>query len=288
MDLAEIRKNKTTEELLEFGIINIDKPSGPTSFDVSENVMKILGLRKTSHFGTLDPKVTGVLPIALNRACKLTGFFLGEDKEYVGVMRLHSEVPEENLNETIKKFIGKIMQRPPVKSRVARVIREREVKRFDVLETKGKEILFITEVQGGTYIRKLVHDLGEALGLGAHMLELRRIRAGIFQEIDSYTLYELEEAAKKQKEGDDKALREMVIPGEVISELFPIVKIDPESADRILHGQPVYEKNLIDKKRFEEGEKICVFSGDKFIGIFVVKNQDKIFAKADFVLQPIK
>ena len=81
IDIEKIKKSKSTEELLEFGIINIDKPSGPTSFSVSDFVRKKLGLRKTSHFGTLDPKVTGVLPVALNRACKLTGFFLGEDKE---------------------------------------------------------------------------------------------------------------------------------------------------------------------------------------------------------------
>ena len=76
MDLEKIKKGKSTQELLEFGIINIDKSSGPTSFNISDFVRKKLNLRKTSHFGTLDPKVTGVLPVALNRACKLTGFFL--------------------------------------------------------------------------------------------------------------------------------------------------------------------------------------------------------------------
>src|SRR3989304_2134583 len=115
IDIEKIKKGKTIAELLEFGIINIDKPSGPTSFDVSEFVMKTLGLRKTSHFGTLDPKVTGVLPIALNRACKLTGFFLGEDKEYVGIMRIHEDISIEKLKEVIdNKFIGKITQLPPV------------------------------------------------------------------------------------------------------------------------------------------------------------------------------
>src|SRR3989344_8694369 len=110
MDINKLKDKKTTEELLEFGIINIDKPSSPTSFDVSDFVRKKANLRKTSHFGTLDPKVTGVLPIALNRACKLTGFFLGENKEYVGIMRLHEEIDREKLQEIInKKFLGKIM-----------------------------------------------------------------------------------------------------------------------------------------------------------------------------------
>ena len=122
INLEKLKAKKTIQELLEFGIINIDKPSGPTSFDVSDFVRKKLNLRKTSHFGTLDPRVTGVLPIALNRACKLTGFFLGENKEYIGIMRVHKEIDMKKLQEIIKKkFIGKIIQKPPVKSRVRRV-----------------------------------------------------------------------------------------------------------------------------------------------------------------------
>ena len=127
--------DKTIQELLEFGIINIDKPSGKTSFDISDFVRKTLkpfGVRKTSHFGTLDPKVTGVLPTALNRACKLTGFFIGEDKEYVGIMRIHKEVSLKKIEKAIKeKFLGVIIQKPPKKSRVKRQEREREVKKFE-------------------------------------------------------------------------------------------------------------------------------------------------------------
>lgn len=162
MNIQEIKSKKSISELIEFGIINIDKPSGPTSFDVSDFVRKKLELRKTSHFGTLDPKVTGVLPIALNRACKLTGFFLGENKKYIGIMRIHEETDIKKLNEIInRKFIGKIMQKPPVKSRVKRVEREREIISFKILEEEKKDFLFQTEVQGGTYIRKLIDDLGK-------------------------------------------------------------------------------------------------------------------------------
>lgn len=85
IDLEKIKQGKSVKELLNFSILNIDKPSGPTSFQVSDFVRKELGLKKTSHFGTLDPKVTGVLPIALGRACKLTGFFIGHNKEYTGI-----------------------------------------------------------------------------------------------------------------------------------------------------------------------------------------------------------
>jgi len=149
---------KPLPELLEFAILNIDKPSGPTSFNISDFVRKELGVRKTSHFGTLDPKVTGVLPIALNRACKLTGFFIGHNKEYVGIMRIHKEVELKEIEKIIKKkFTGVIKQTPPVRSRVKRQEREREIISFEILEQdeNKKDFLFKTKVQGGTYIRKL-------------------------------------------------------------------------------------------------------------------------------------
>ncbi|MDP3992564.1 MAG: RNA-guided pseudouridylation complex pseudouridine synthase subunit Cbf5 [Candidatus Pacearchaeota archaeon] len=286
IDIEKIKSKKTVKELLEFGIINIDKPSGPTSFDISDFVRKTLGLRKTSHFGTLDPKVTGVLPIALNRACKLTGFFLGEDKEYVGIMRIHEPVSLDDLKKAIKNFTGKIKQLPPVKSRVARVVREREIKSFEILEIDGQDILFKTEVQGGTYIRKLIHDMGESLGVGAHMLELRRIRAGIFKEDDekypSISLYELENAVK-----DEERLREIIIPGEVISKVYQEIQIKEESATRILRGQPIYNKDLVNAVKIEKDNLVSVFTMDKFIGMFRVVSEDEIFAKPEFVLQPI-
>ena len=292
IDIEKIKKTKTTEELLEFGIINIDKPTGPTSFDISEFVCKKLGLRKTSHFGTLDPMVTGVLPIALNRGCKLTGFFLGEDKEYVGIMRIHEDVSLKEIEKMIKeKFFGKITQMPPVKSRVKRQEREREIKNFKIIEKDGQDILFQVECQGGTYIRKLVHDLGEALGIGAHMLELRRMRAGIFEEDDkkypSINLYDFENAVEEFAKGNEEPLRKIIIPGEVVSELFPVVQIEEESAERILRGQPVYEKNLSGKTKVEKGEKIVVFAKEAFIGVFKVVKEGKVFAKSEFVFQPV-
>ena len=294
INIEKIKSQKDIKELLEFGIINIDKPSGPTSFDVSDFVRKKLQLRKTSHFGTLDPHVGGVLPIALNRACKLTGFFLGEDKEYVGLMRIHEEISVKDLQEMInKKFLGKIKQLPPVKSRVARVLREREIKSFEILEQSEdkKGFLFKTEVQGGTYIRKLIHDLGEELKTGAHMLELRRIRAGIFKEHDkkypSVNLYDFENAVNEFAKGNEQPLRKMIIPGDIISELYPVVDVKAEIVNKLLHGSPLFKKDVDVKEEFKVNDKISVFSGGKFIGIYKVVNQNDVFAKPEFVLQPI-
>jgi len=278
---------KTVQELLEFGIINIDKPSGPTSFNISDFVRKKLGLRKTSHFGTLDPKVTGVLPIALNRACKLTGYFLGEDKEYVGIMRIHEDVLLKEIERAIKeKFTGEITQMPPVKSRVKRQERQRKIKKFELLEKDGKNVLFKVECEGGTYIRKLISDLGDYMKIGAHMLELRRIRAGIFKENDKdypvVNLYDLEKAIKENK------LKDIIIPAEIVSEVYPAVEIKKDNLKQILTGKPIHKEDLKKDVKISKDSVISVFCGEKFIGMYRIINKDEIFAKAEFVLQPIK
>jgi len=287
MDINKIKSEKSIKELLNFGIINIDKPSGPTSFDISDfvrNKLSEIGIKKTSHFGTLDPKVTGVLPIALNRGCKLTGFFLGEDKEYVGIMRIHEEISLEEIKKAIKdKFMGNIKQTPPKKSRVKRVEREREIKKFDIIEKNGQNILFHTEVQGGTYIRKLVSDLGDFLGIGAHMLELRRVRAGIFKEEKSINLYDFEKIVDEYKAGNEKGLREIISPGEIVSEVYSIVQINENDLKHILTGKPIHKKDLIKSEKFEVGEIISVFTGNKFIGMYRVLNEGEIFAMPEFV-----
>jgi H/ACA ribonucleoprotein complex subunit 4 len=286
-------QKKSLPELLEFGILNIDKPSGPTSFNVSDFVRKTLNLRKTSHFGTLDPKVTGVLPIALNRACKLTGFFLGEDKEYVGIMRLHKDILLEKIQETInKKFTGKIKQTPPVKSRVKREERVREIKKFELIEKRGKDILFRTEVQGGTYIRKLIDDLGKELGVGAHMLELRRVRAGIFSENDekhpAINLYDFEKAVEEFEKGNENLLKKIIIPAEeAVKKIYPMLEIKKDNLKKIFTGKPIYKKDLIKNKNFKINEIACVFCEEKFIGMYKVINNEDIFAKSEFVMQPI-
>ena len=170
---------KPISELLEFCIINVDKPAGITSFVCADKVRKILGAKKAGHFGTLDPIVTGVLPMAFNRATRLSNYFMKKDKEYIGKMLLHRDITIEELEKEMENFIGNIMQKPPVKSRVKRVLREREVKKFKIIKKEGRIVEFESDVQAGTYIRKLISDLGEKIG-GAHMIELRRIRAGLF------------------------------------------------------------------------------------------------------------
>jgi len=289
MNLQKLKQEKTTEELLEFGIINIDKSTGPTSFNVSQFVKRKLGIKKTSHLGTLDPKVTGVLPVTLNRACKISGYLMSHDKTYVGIMRFHEDISKIKIEEAIKKkFLGEITQLPPLKSRVKRAERQRTIHTFKILEKTGTDFLIETKVQGGTYIRKLIHDLGEELGIGAHMLELRRTQAGIFDESTIVRLYDFEKAVDEYKAGNDKALREMITPAEIITEFYPIIQIKESEVKRLFTGQPLQKEDLVEKEKFDKDQKIIAFHKNKFIGIYNVINEKEIFAKAEFIFQPIE
>ena len=209
-------------------------------------------------------------------------------------MRVHDEVSLEEVRKMIKnKFLGEITQMPPIKSRVKRQYRQREIKKFELFEKDDKNILFEVECQGGTYIRKLLHDLGEELEIGAHMLELRRMRAGIFEEDDKnypvVNLYDFEKAVEEYKNGNEISLRNMLIPGEVVANLFPAIEIDKKAVKRIFHGSPIHEDELIYGKdlKYEIGEKFVAFSKSQFIGIFQVIKEGNLFARSEFTLQPL-
>ena len=273
---------KNVEELIKFGIINIDKPSGPTSFSVSHYIMKSLGINKTSHLGTLDPQVTGVLPVALGRACRLNDFLMHKNKTYIGIMRLHTDVSDDELQRIIKKFLGKIKQMPPVKSRVKRAIREREILSFKVIEKENKDVLFETEVQAGTYIRKLCDDIGKEIG-GAHMLELRRIRAGYFDEKNSFTLYDFDKAVEEYKKGDEEELKNMIIPAEKsILQVMPAINVKKNSIKKLLTGKPLMKSDLIEN--LPEKEIFAIFDDDKLISINKKTDEKDIVARPLFVV----
>jgi len=284
-------KPKPIKELLEFCIINVDKPAGITSFKCAEKVKKILkelGVRKTGHTGTLDPLVTGVLPVLVNRACKLSDYFMKKDKEYVGKMRIHEDIDKEKLQEEMNKFLGKIMQKPPVKSRVKRVSRERTVNKFKIIKKYNKIVEFESDVQAGTYIRKLISDLGERIG-GAHMIELRRTRAGIFNEKESHTLEEIYNAFQAFKDGKEEALRKMLIPAEIIKQIITSVQVKDEAVSHLLNGKNLLKESLIGK--IPNSEKISVFNKERFIGIYKIllislskdNETSTIVAKPEFV-----
>ena len=179
---------RSIKELLLNGMINLDKPSGPTSHQVDAWIRDFLGVDKVGHGGTLDPKAVGVLPIGIGDATRALQVLLSAGKEYVGIMRLHKSVDEKKILEVCNSFIGEITQVPPVRSAVKRVRRKREIYYFDVNEIKDKEVLFHVGCESGTYVRTLCVDIGKKLKCGSHLSELRRTRVGHLREENSFLL----------------------------------------------------------------------------------------------------
>lgn len=246
-DYGNFPDERPLEDHIKRGIINLDKPSGPTSHEIDSWVKRILGVEKTGHGGTLDPKVTGVLPIGIDYATRAIQLLLGADKEYVCLMHLHEEISEAEIRNILKEFQGKIFQTPPLKSAVKREMRVRNIYYVDVLEIDGQDVLFKIGCEGGTYIRKYCHDIGEALGIGAHMAELRRTKSGPFTEDETLTtLQDLTDAYHIwNEEGDESFLRDCILPVELAVKHLPKIVIRDSAVDALCHGADLAAGGII-------------------------------------------
>lgn len=224
------------QELVHNGVVVIDKPAGPTSHQVSAYVQKILGIDKAGHSGTLDPQVTGVLVTGLGEATKAVHHLLTSGKQYVCIMHLHKPIEEYRLRQVLADFTGIIKQLPPVKSAVKRQIRERTVYDVKILEIRGQDVLFSMDCQAGTYVRKFCHDVGQAIGCGAHMAALRRTRVAHFVEPQAVTLQTLTDAFVAAQRGDDKELMTMLRPVEEAVAHLPKIVILDSTINALTHG----------------------------------------------------
>jgi H/ACA ribonucleoprotein complex subunit 4 len=229
--------SRSLPELLEYGIIPLDKPRGPTSHEVVAWVRRLLGVSKAGHSGTLDPAVSGLLPIGLGQATKALTLLLMFPKEYWAVMRIHSSVPREAIDACIKEFTGEIYQRPPQRSSVRRDVRTRTIYELEVVEQEGNLFLVRCLCQAGTYVRKLIYDIGEVLGVGATMVELRRSRVGPIDEREGLVnLHELSYAQSRLELGGEAAMRDAVMPVERYLRDIKRVVIRDSAVDAICHG----------------------------------------------------
>jgi len=229
---------RTLEQLFNYGLIILDKPPGPTSHETVAWTKRILKIPKIGHSGTLDPQVSGVLPLGLGEATKALGVLLYGPKEYHALGRLHSLPSKEKLDEIIDMFTGEIFQKPPQRSAVLRQTRTRTIYELEVLEQKERLLLTRILCEAGTYIRKLYYDIGEILGPGATMIELRRTRVDQFYESDGLvTLHELANAfALWEEKKDDTKLMKMIKPIEyALSELKSVI-IRDSAVDALCHG----------------------------------------------------
>jgi len=257
---------KKLSELISRSVINVDKPTGMTSNDVVITIKKMFNLKRCGHTGTLDPRVTGVLIVALENATKAMPVMMRLDKEYEGVLYLHKDVDKTKLEKVISEhFIGEIIQVPPVKSHVARKARKRKVYYFDILEKNEKNVKFRTKVESGTYIRKLCSDIGEKLGIKAHMKELRRIAVGHFKIAQSHSLDEIKNAYKSCKEGKETSLKNILIPIEKATSHVKKVYVKDLSVSSVRHGAPIKSSDIV-----KLGKNI---KSDEIVGILSSKDE---------------
>lgn len=266
------------------GVLLIDKPDGPTSHDVVEQVRRIVGQKRVGHTGTLDPTATGLLIICLGRATRLAPFAQGLEKEYRATFRLGAETEThdrtgrvvwryngsppstETVRRAVAAFVGPQLQMPPRFSakKVAGVPahrrsrrgesfllspREVEVSAFEVAHFDYPELVLRVVVSSGTYVRGLARDLGRRLNCGAYVEALRRGRIGPHRVEEARTLEEL-----------DADWRSVVRGMEVAVSHLPRAQVNEDQADPLMHGRPV-------ERDGESPGWVQLWVGDRFFGV---------------------
>ena len=254
-------EDRSPAELLSFGVLNLDKPPGPSAHQVAAWVRDLAVVERAAHAGTLDPKVTGCLPMLLGDATRMAQVFDDSDKEYVAVLELHERLADSSSLEAVAdEFEGEIYQKPPKKSAVVRRLRSREIFDLEVLELEERRALVRIRCESGTYIRKLCHDVGLALGTGAHMGHLRRAGTDPFDDTDLSTLEDLSDALAWADEGDTEPLHEVVRPAEDALVELPSATIADSAAREVAEGAPVYAPGLIDVDDVSQGTLVACYT----------------------------
>jgi tRNA pseudouridine55 synthase len=247
-------------------VIIINKPPGMTSHEVSTYVKKITGASRAGHAGTLDPDVSGVLPVALGRATKLLRYIAGKEKTYVGIVKFRNIMPQEAVADVFRKYTGELTQTPPKISAVRKAPRKRTVYSLRLIELDGRLALFETRVDAGTYIRTLCDDMGKVCG-GARMVELRRVAVGKISEKEAHTMTELIDAMWfSRNKGESGMLDAMLKAPESLIDL-PRVFLKRSSLRSIFSGAQVMIPALEKLGDVKKGERVSLYCGEDFVGV---------------------
>ena len=257
----------STPERLSDGVLNIDKPAGWTSHDVVAKIRSHFKIKKVGHTGTLDPQATGVLPVCLGKGTKIASYLIESDKEYEAVLRLGVETDTQDatgrvtrtspvpaylwghLSDTLATFVGTSLQMPPMYSAVKvggvrlyraaragqvveRTPRPITIRSIEMTGLDGPDIAFRVVCSKGTYIRTLCADVGERLGVGGHLLALRRTRAGRFHIADAIAVESLLALYP------DGGWEQQVCPLDITLDGLSEVRIAEEDAPKIASGVP--------------------------------------------------
>jgi len=250
--------NRPIDVLKNYGCINLDKPSNPSSHEVVAWVKKMLNVNKTGHSGTLDPKVTGCLIVCINNATRLVKAQQSAGKEYVAVVKLHQKLDNvKKLEKALDTLTGPCFQRPPLISAVKKELRVRTIYETKLIEYDDKRDLgiFWISCQAGTYVRTLCVHLGYLLGCGAHMQELRRVRSGAFKEDRTMvTMHDVKDAQWHFEQFNNEAyLRRVIMPLEILLVGYPRIVVKDTSINAICYGAQLMIPGVL---RYESGIEV--------------------------------
>ena len=247
------------QEYVRYGVINLDKPSNPSSHEVVAWIKRILRVEKTGHSGTLDPLVTGNLIVCVDRATRLVKSQQQSGKEYVCVCRLHGKVEggAGKVGRALETLTGALFQRPPLISAVKRQLRIRSIYKSKLIEYDDDRNLavFWISCEAGTYVRTLCVHLGLLLGVGGHMQELRRVRSGIMGEKDNMvTMHDVLDAQWVfDNHKDETYLRRVIMPLEALLTNYKRLVVKDSAINAVCYGAKLMIPGLL---RFENGIEV--------------------------------
>lgn len=254
---------RSVQDLLKSGIIVINKQAGPSSHQVAAWLRDSFELEATGHGGTLDPNVTGVLPVSIGRASKVIKVLQESSKEYICNLRLSKNPGRKELDKVFAKFIGPIYQIPPFQAAVKRELRIRRIYDLEILEHSSKSVLFRVECEGGTYIRNLCDDIGSILGMKGEMEQLIRTKSGPFDLEDSFSLIEAHDAYQQWKSSsNDKIMKTLLRPLEDMLVDLPKIEVKDSAVDAICHGADLAIPGISAvSKELKRGQLVSLLSG---------------------------
>ncbi|PSH00279.1 MAG: RNA-guided pseudouridylation complex pseudouridine synthase subunit Cbf5 [Nanohaloarchaea archaeon SW_4_43_9] len=239
-EFGSIPEERSIEELMEKGIMLVDKPFGPQSNQVSTWIKKELDVKKTGHFGTLDPNATGILPVGLNKGTRGSKAMSKADKEYIFEANLGEGKKKAEIREVLNSFKGVNKQVPPEKSAV-------------------KRILGGVKCESGFYVRVLIDQLGEKLNTEAEMEELRRTQQAGISEMETNTLQEIVDAYHYYNEGDEEELRKVLYPIEKAVSHLRKIAIKDSAVNAVANGADLGTQGISKlQDGITEGERVAI------------------------------
>ena len=283
--------DRPIREYIEKGVVVLNKPAGPTSHEVAAFVRDILEVNVAGHSGSLDPIVTGVQPVMIGKATRAVAALRLSGKEYICLMKLQRSVPEKMIRAVASEFVGSVYQMPPVRSAVKRALRLRKIYYIDILEIQDNSVLMKVGCEAGTYIRKLCHDMGLALGIGAQMQELVRSKAGPFTDARPVSLQELKDAyVLFQESGDESALRDLILPMESAFSQLPRIIVRDTAVDALCSGAFLARPGIAGyTTNIKKGDLVSVFSQKGEIislSIALMSPEEIVQSDSGFVAKP--